>query len=276
MSVIGIVHPGAMGASVGFAAKQNNHEVIWASWDRSTDSKQRARRAKLVDCKTVASLVDQSDIIISVCPPHAAEDVATEVLKYDFTGIFLEANAIAPEKTRKISQWLQNAGAKFVDGGIVGGPAWSTIARTKLYLSGNHAESIAEIFTNTPLTTKVISNHIGSASALKMVFAAHTKGTSALLAAILAVAEKEGVRESLEAQWGKDFTQRTHQEVIINTAKAWRFKGEMREIASTFQSSGYPSGFHEAAAQIFSLLEDFKKVPAKDISEVLNTMVSSD
>ena len=276
MSIIGIIHPGAMGASVGSAANQKGHRTIWASSGLSTESKKRARRAELFDCKTLANMVDESDFIISVCPPHAAEDVATDVVNYGFTGIFLDANAIAPERTRRISQRLQDAGAKFVDGGIIGGPAWSTEANTKLYLSGDHAESIANIFASTPLNAHVISNHIGAASALKMVFAAYTKGTSALLAAILAVAEKEGVRANLESQWGEDFTRRTHQEVIKNTAKAWRFEGEMREIADTFRLAGYPSGFHEAAAEIFALLEGFKKVPAKNLSEVLATMVNSD
>ena len=276
MSIIGIIHPGAMGASVGSAANQKGHRTIWASSGLSTESKKRARRAELFDCKTVANMVDESDVIISICPPHAAEDVATEVVKYGFTGIFVDANAISPEKTLRIGQRLQDAGTKFVDGGIIGGPAWSTEANTKLYLSGDHAGSIANIFANTPLSANVISNHIGSASALKMVFAAYTKGTSALLAAILAVAEKEGVRENLESLWGEDFTKRTHQGVIKNTAKAWRFEGEMREIADTFRLAGYPSGFHEAAAEIFALLEGFKKVPAKNLSEVLTTMVNSD
>ena len=275
MSVIGIIHPGAMGASVGSAANQKGHRTIWASSGLSTESVKRASRAKLLDCITVANMVDESDVIISVCPPHAAEDVATEVVNYGFTGIFVDANAIAPERTRRIGQRLQDAGARFVDGGIIGGPAWTTEANTKLYLSGNHAESIADIFASTPLNANVISKHIGSASALKMVFAAYTKGTSALLAAILAVAEKEGVRSELEKQWGEDFTRRTHQGVIKNTAKAWRFEGEMREIAHTFQLAGYPSGFHEAAADIFALLEGFKKVPAKELSEVLATMINT-
>ena len=157
MSIIGIIHPGAMGASVGSAANQKGHRTIWASSGLSTESKKRASRAELFDCNTVANMVDESDVIISVCPPHAAEDVATEVVNYGFTGIFVDANAIAPERTRRIGQRLQDAGAKFVDGGIIGGPAWSTEANTKLYLSGDHAESIANIFANTPLNANVIS-----------------------------------------------------------------------------------------------------------------------
>ena len=276
MSVIGLIHPGEMGASIGAAAKYNNHEVLWASIDRSGDSKKRANRGNLIDCETVANMVDRSDIIFSVCPPHAAEDVANEILRCNFTGIFVEANAIAPKRTRKIDELLRNAGATLIDGGIIGGPAWNHDASTKIYLSGDNAESIADIFLGSPLNAHVISNNIGSASALKMVFAAYTKGTTALLTAILAVAEKEGVRKNLEAQWGAEFTEKTHHQVTKNTAKAWRFKGEMSEIAATFKSAGFPEGFHEAAANIFSQLKDFKETPAKDVNEVLKILAVHD
>ena len=96
------------------------------------------------------------------------------------------------------------------------------------------------------------------------------------MSAILALAEIAGVREHLAHQWGETFSTETARRVSANTAKAWRFEGEMREIADTFRLAGYPSGFHEAAADIFALLEDFKKVPAKNLSEVLATMVNSD
>ncbi len=115
----------------------------------------------------------------------------------------------------------------------------------------------------------VISDEIGSASALKMVFAAYTKGSTALLTTILAVAEHEGVRADLEAQWGEEFTRQTHQRVAGNTAKAWRFAGEMREIADTFAGAGYPEGFHMAAADIFARLEKFKDSPAADVDAAL-------
>ena len=106
-----------------------------------------------------------------------------------------------------------------------------------------------------------------------MVFAAYTKGTTALLTTILAVAKKEGVLANLENQWGEEFTGRTHSQVTRSTAKAWRFEGEMREIAATFDSAGFSCGFHEAAADIFSRLGVFKETPAQTIGEVLEELV---
>ncbi len=273
MSIVGLIHPGAMGASVGSAATHNSHDVLWASRGRSQESKARADRGNLKDCDTVARMVKCSEIILSVCPPHAAEGIATEVMENGFKGIFVEGNAISPTRTREIALRVQNNGATFVDGGIIGGPAWEASAGTNFYLSGPEAQTISDIFNGSPLNTCVISNKIGSASALKMVFAAYTKGTAALLTTILAVAKKEDVLANLENQWGVEFTEQTHSQVTRSTAKAWRFEGEMREIATTFDSAGFSGGFHEAAADIFSRLGVFKETPAQTIGEVLEELV---
>lgn len=258
MKRIGLIHPGAMGASVGAAARSNQHTVLWASSGRSQDTVERAERANLEDVGTVSALVGASDIVLSVCPPSAAADVAREVLELGFTGIYVDCNAISPDRTRAIQQIVERAGAEYVDGGIVGGPAWTREAGTNLYLSGPRAQEVADCFADSPLGTPVVSDRIGAASAVKMGYAAYTKGTTALLTAILGMVEKEGVRANLANQWGETFTAQTYRRVCANTAKAWRFEGEMYEIADTFRGAGLPGDFHQAAAQVFKRLSGFK------------------
>lgn len=258
MQRIGLIHPGAMGASVGAAARSNQHTVLWASQGRSEDTIKRAQRANLEDIGTVPGLVAASEIILAVCPPHAAADVAREVMDLGFTGIYVECNAISPNRTRAIQQIIEGAGAAYVDGGIVGGPAWTKEAGTHLYLSGPRAADVAACFEGSPLLAPVVSERIGAASAVKMGYAAYTKGTTALLTAILGMVEKEGVRDHLLRQWGDTFSTQTIRRVCTNTAKAWRFEGEMYEIAETFQDAGLPGEFHLAAAQIYKRLASFK------------------
>lgn len=273
MTVIGLISPGQMGASIGAAASHSATRVIWAGDGRSKASHTRASDAGLENGGTIDTLVKDSDIILSVCPPHDAEDVARQVKQRAFPGLFVDCNAIAPEKSRQIAERFgyQN----FVDGGIVGGPAWKSESGTRLYLSGDRSKEIAALFNNSPLETTIIPGEIGAASAMKMVFAAYTKGTTALLAAILGVAEKEGVRNALESQWGQTFTEQTHQRVVANSAKAWRFEGEMQEIAATFENTGLPGGFHTAAAVVFERLAQFKDEPATDIVELLKALNQS-
>ena len=83
----------------------------------------------------------------------------------------------------------------------------------------------------------------------------------ALLGAILGAAEGLRVREELENQWsrdGSDFAEQAKQRVRGSAAKAWRFIGEMEEIAATFKEAGMPGGFHTAAADIYRRMDHFK------------------
>lgn len=275
MTTIGLINPGAMGASVGAAAAGNGHRVIWAGFERSAATRKRAEQAGLHDCGKLEDLVAAADVILSVCPPASAEYVAADVAANGFSGLYLEGNAIAPNRTRAIGEVITTQGAVYVDGGIIGGPAWERSAGTTLHLSGEHADVVAALFHDSPLLTNVVSDEIGAASALKMVFAAYTKGSTALLSAILGVAEKEGIRAHLEKQWGENFTAQTHQRVTANTAKAWRFVGEMEEIAETFAGAGFSDGFHLAAADTFKRLEGFKDTQTPSMDQVLTALLSN-
>ena len=215
-------------------------------------------------------------MIISICPPHAAEEVARSVGEAEFRGLYLDANAISPQRARKLGQIMETKNIHFVDGGIIGGPAW-TPHETWLYLSGERADEISSSFSNGPLETKIIGDEIGRASALKMCYAAYTKGTTALLSAILAAAESLDVREELYQQWDRDesgFSEQVNRRVRRVTAKAWRFEGEMKEIASTFHEADLPEGFHLAAAEIYQRMADFKGAnEPPSLPDILNQLL---
>lgn len=122
MTKIGILHPGKMGISVAVSAQKGGHEVSWASEGRSAATHERAATYGLQDSVTVASLCQTCSIIISICPPHAAEAVADEVLGHGFTGLYLDGNAISPQLAIRIGAKMADAGVAFVDGSIIGGP----------------------------------------------------------------------------------------------------------------------------------------------------------
>jgi 3-hydroxyisobutyrate dehydrogenase-like beta-hydroxyacid dehydrogenase len=263
MSMIGILHPGEMGISVAASAMNNGHDVYWCSEGRSEKTRARADKYTLKDAGTLAEVCNACAIIISVCPPQAAENVAHQVIDQGFKGLYLDANAISPQRAIKIGVMMQAAGIDFTDGGIIGGPAWEP-GNTWLYLSGKRASEIVACFSQGPLETSLIGEEIGKASAIKMCYAAYSKGISALLCGVLATAEKLNVRQELSEQWDRDnagFSEQAGQRVRRVTAKAWRFSSEMDEIAATFHEAGLPSGFHESAAEIFRRMASFKDSP---------------
>ena len=275
MTTIGLLHPGAMGSAVG-ASLTPRARVLWASEGRSPATAERAATAGLHDAATLGAVCAASDLIISVCPPHAAEDVARDVAVAGFSGVYLDANAVSPARARRIAELVGAAGAGFVDGGIIGGPPWRA-GTTRLYLSGVRASEVAASFAGSPLETVVLDGPVGAASALKMVYAAYSKGSAALVAAILATASREGVKDALIGEWsrGDGRLARQHDGMVrAAVPKAWRYVGEMDEIAATFAAAGLPPGFHEAAATLYRRLDTYRDAdPAPDLDEVIATLL---
>lgn len=274
---VGILHPGQMGISIAASAQNSGNEVLWASEGRSPETLERASKYELHDSQSLAKLCETCSIILCVCPPHAAEDVANQVAAHQYKGLYVDANAISPQRTLRIGQGLEEAGILFVDGGIIGGPAWEP-GQTWLYLSGEHAEHVASCFSAGPLEIKLLGDAIGKASAIKMCYAAYTKGTSALLSAILATAEALGVRAELENQWERnwpEFPKQTSRRVKVGASRAWRFAGEMDEISSTFQAAGLPGGFHAAAADLYRRMAQFKDDTSIPLDVILAALLRS-
>ena len=272
---IGLLHPGAMGAAVGACFTACGHTVSWVNQGRSPLSQARATRAGLLPCPDLVQLTQGADLIISLCPPHAATSVASEVAATGFAGQYLEANAIAPSKLAKIEALLSEHPIHLIDGSLIGGPVWpdeAPASSTTLHLSGQGSGAIAALLAGSPLKANHLSDQRGDASALKMVFAAFSKGSAALTAEILNVAEQYGVREALSHQLGQKTTQQWQRTLAGTASKAWRFKGEMQEIAETFDAVGAETGFHQAAAAVYQKLSAHKDWETKPN---LNSLLTS-
>ena len=257
---IGLLHPGEMGATVGAAARRNEEQVAWTSDGRGSLTRARAEEAGLTDAGSLPALVERSRIILSVCPPHAAGEVARAVAGQRFSGVYVDANAVSPATARDVRQIVEEGGASFVDGGIIGPPALHP-GTTRLYLSGAESARVAACFRHGPLEACVLDGPPGAASALKMSYAAWTKGSAALLIAIRTLAMHEGVDAALIHEW--ELSQaglpgRSDGAVRSNAGKAWRFAGEMEEIADTFAGAGLPDGFHRAAAEVYRRMTGYK------------------
>jgi 3-hydroxyisobutyrate dehydrogenase-like beta-hydroxyacid dehydrogenase len=250
VTVIGILHPGEMGAAFGSVLHDAGHAVLWLSTDRSEATRARAAKAGLEDAGSLETLAARCDVILSICPPHAALELATTLPPFE--GVFVDANAIAPETARRVGETVEARGASFVDGGIVGGPP--TRSEPRLFLSGPEATQVAGLFAGTPVEPRVLAGAPGDASAVKCAFAAWTKGSGALLLAIRAFARAEGVEEALLAEWAASLPElepRSDAAQRSAEAKGWRWTGEMEEIADAFGAHGLPRGFHDAAADIY-------------------------
>lgn len=248
---VGLLHPGEMGAAVGAALVAAGHEVTWASAGRSAATRRRAAQAGLLDRGEAEAVTTDADVVLSVCPPDAAVAVARSVA--GFAGVYLDANAVAPATARRIGQLIGDGGGRFLDGGIVGPPPRRP-GTTRLFLAGTDADAIAGRWATPDLEVRVVAGPAGAASALKLAYAAWTKGTAALLLAVRAAARAEGVEAALLEEWVTSQPGLEARSVLAATAavtKGWRWAGEMDEIASMLDGDGLPGGFHRAAAEVW-------------------------
>ena len=273
-TTIALLHPGEMGSAIGACAVAHGLKVLCALEGRSANSRRRAVAAGLQDAGTLEAAVAKADMVLSVCPPHAALALARRVAAYGFKGLFVDANAIAPATARMAARVIGESGAGFVDGGIIGAPP-AKGRPGRLYLSGERAAEVVKLFAGSDVHTFDLDGPVGKASALKACFASWSKGTWALLASIYTVARAEGVDQALRAQWSQ-----SHPDLVkqldapsLNPAKAWRWISEMEEIAFTYKSAGVPEGFFLAAADLYRRLEQYKDDPSKPSIEKVSAVL---
>jgi len=278
-----VLHPGSMGATVASSIRAAGHQVMWIRQGRSAATVERAEAAGLTAVATLAEAVQTVDVVVSVCPPHAASDVAKEVAMSGFQGTFVDANAVSPATAAVIAAHFDPDLVTFVDGGIIGPPARKP-STTRLYLSGPSCQDLAAALAGGNLEVVALDGPTTAASALKMAYAAWTKGSAALLLATRAFAAAAGVEDDLVDAWqrggpasrtGQDPAAQSELASRTVSPRAWRFVGEMHEIAASFETHGIPSGFHQAAAELYARLADFKDHQPDDVSAVMHAIVGA-
>jgi len=242
---VGLLFPGEMGTLVGAAA---GADVLWASDGRSEATARRASEAGFRDVGTVDELVAQSEIVISLCPPAIAEEVAGQVAAAGFDGLYTEANAIAPARVERIAKTL-----RCVDGAVI------VRAGLNLYLSGEKVDvdAVAGLFEDGEVNAIPLEGEIGAASALKMAFGGWNKIGTALAAQAYAIARAYGVEEALAGEGVESGR------ILRAGPKAWRWAPEMEEVAATCAALGLPDGMPRGAAELYSRWDAHRDRPAE-------------
>ncbi|MFE0776916.1 DUF1932 domain-containing protein [Streptomyces sp. NPDC058861] len=272
--IVGILHPGSMGAAVAACAAANAAAVLWCETGRSAASTERATQYGLRPVGTLAELLDRSDIVISLCPPAAAEDLARDVAGRRFAGVFVEANAINPERTERIAG-LFGPDATVVDGGVVGSPPVRGKTPT-LYLSGpvGETEHIEALFAGTAVRTAVLGTKVGQASALKLSYAAFQKTSRVLTALAVGMAREHGVdQELIEVASRRTDSYLAEPEYVAKTAaRAWRWGPELEEAADTLAAAGLPPEMLRAAASTLARWDDAKDDGELTLTDALDRL----
>jgi 3-hydroxyisobutyrate dehydrogenase-like beta-hydroxyacid dehydrogenase len=263
--VIGLLHPGQMGAAIGSQLVGAGHTVLWCRAGRSASTVGRADAAGLRGVDTLAELLAECEVVLSICPPAAASDVAAEVA--GFGGIYVEANAISPHRMIEISERFSTA----VDGSIIGPPPGPD-RTARLYLSGRWAavERVHALFAGTRAEPVALGERIGDASALKMAYGSYNKASHVLAAVSHALAEEYGVGAALRAEAASDGGALAKPNRLPSVAaRAWRWAPEMLEAAESWAARGLPPQLATAAAAAMRRWESDKDNLDLGVDEVL-------
>ncbi|MBD2534420.1 DUF1932 domain-containing protein [Nostoc flagelliforme FACHB-838] len=250
-----------MGQAIAAVLNQNGLKTIAALDDRSERTRQLAAAANIQDVGSLTQLVIESDLVLSVLVPAAAAEVAKQVAEViSNVGkqiLYVDGNAIAPQKVKRITQLIESSGATFVDASIIGPPP-RVSGRTRIYASGKQANELQQL-QNYGLDIRVIGDEVGQASGLKMSYAALTKGLTAISTELLIAAHRLGLDEQL---WNEVSSSQPELAAILTrsipsmTPKAHRWIGEMEEIAETFKAVGLTERTFYGAADVYRLVKD--------------------
>jgi 3-hydroxyisobutyrate dehydrogenase-like beta-hydroxyacid dehydrogenase len=259
--VVGILSPGDMGHAIGRVLAAHGLHVITCLEGRSERTRLLAEEAGIEPVPDYRQLVHDADMILSVLVPAQAKNAALLVSQaLEDAGsrvIYVDCNAIAPATVREIGEIIVNAGSRFVDAGIIGAPP-NPKSFTRFYASGADAGKFQEL-SKFGLDIHVIGQEIGQASGLKMVYAASTKGNSALSIELLVAAWRMGLYETLIEEFKLSQADRyasLRQGLQTVPSKSNRWIGEMEEIAKTFAGLGLTPKILEGAADLFRFVSE--------------------
>lgn len=270
---VGLLHPGQMGSFLGRAIADRGHRVLWVGAGRSPATHVRA--ARFTEVGDLAELVGSAEVIVSICPPAYAVELASAVAEAGFSGRYVDANAASPQTVARVARALPTA--QVIDGAIIGGPSTEDAV---LHLSGEHAAEAAALFAPESLTVQVMEGPFGSASALKACYALTSKAMTALLLTARSAAVAAGVEAELVAEWDRTqpgVSTRTEKAATGVGAKAWRFGAEMTEAAEFFRGVEAAGGFSTAAAEVFDRLADLRRLdPSVDPQEVWRRLAAGE
>ena len=260
VGTIAILSPGSMGSAVGKVLRESGYDLVTNLDGRSERTRALAEEAGFRAVSGIDSIVEEADLVMSILVPSEAISVAREAAaamkRTGASPAYADCNAVSPDTARELGGIIEAAGGRFIDAGIIGGPPGSG-SPPRFYASGPHEAVIGEL-DGKGIIVPLLGGDVGRASAIKMCYASLTKGVSALQTAALVAAYRLGLSSELEEEMSSSQAKvlAQMQSVIGLPGKAFRWVGEMEEIAATFESVGVTGNFHHGAAEIFRMVAD--------------------
>lgn len=259
---VAIIAQGAMGSGVARCLSENKVTVLTSLAGRSAASAARAHKAGMIGVGDAQ--LATADFVLSIVPPGEAlalaRRLAPALRAAEKKPVYVDCNAVSPTTAQEIADVIATTGCRFADAGIIGPPAKPESRNTKFYVSGPAADDVARLDDH-GLIVRVLERPLTAASALKMSYAGITKGFTALGAAMMLAAARNGSAQALKAEL-EESQQPLHawlsRQVPAMYSKAYRWVAELDEISAFVGEDRPEHAMFEAAARFYEdLAKDF-------------------
>jgi len=256
---VAILSPGDMGHGIGRVLREGGARVITCLRGRSQRTRSLAALAGIEDVADLDAVAQQADIILSIMVPGKAvalgAELAAALKRTAGHPVIVDCNAISPATARRIAETIEEHGGLFVDAGIIGVPPADGTHGPRLYVSGHNARELL-VLRDFGIDVRVVGDQVGQASGLKMCYASVTKGFTALATIQQTAALALGLSEHLNRELAlSNPAVLAWMEAMVPSMppKAYRWVGEMEEIAATFDALGLPPRMMLGAADLYAL-----------------------
>ena len=257
---VGLIGYGEVGKifSNGFKAKGLNWVGAWdvIFGDAMFGGAQRlhAQAHGVIACESARHVCLKANLIISAVTASNALDVAQEIARFIRPGtVFLDMNSASPGTKIAASHVIEEAGAQYVEAGVMTSVPPYGIA-VPMLLGGRHAARLADRLRPVGLNLTPVSDKIGVASATKMARSIMIKGMEALVIESYTTARKYGVEDAMLATMketfpGIDWEQQGAYFFSRVVQHGKRRAEEMREAANTVEEAGFQPVMAAAIAE---------------------------
>jgi 3-hydroxyisobutyrate dehydrogenase-like beta-hydroxyacid dehydrogenase len=271
IETVGILYPGEMGANLARVLQGSGCRTVATTLGRSERTREHCRQSNIRVLPSLASVMHESQMIVSLVPPSAAWEVAVECQQWmthkDSARWFIDANSISPLTSHRIATLFESSRVRYVDASIHG-LASQLNERGTLFLSGPDAEEIAPCFAALSRVV-VLPGEAGQASMFKMLLGGMSKGIVALFTELALAGHRAGLLEELLEQY------RFYYPGLIDALErllptyplhAPRRTEELDELTNTLRGLGLPAGMLGEARQTMARLADLalqQRYPAR-------------
>jgi 3-hydroxyisobutyrate dehydrogenase-like beta-hydroxyacid dehydrogenase len=272
IETVGILYPGEMGASLAAVLHAGGYRTVTTTVGRSERTSERCGASNIRALPSLAGVIRESQMVISLVPPAAAWELAVECRNWmaerNSAKLFVDANSISPLTAQRIETLFDECGIGFVDASIHG-LASQLQQRGTMFLSGSAAGEISPCFKGLARVV-VLGGKVGQASMFKMLLGGMSKGIVALFIEMALAGHRAGMLDELLAQYRcfyPGLMEALDRLLPTYPQHAPRRTEELAELASTLRGLEFPPGMLVAAGQMIAHIADLelpKRYPLHD------------